>query len=138
MEATVPSNTLFDFNIQSLVRPPEMIACFVQRMVRNAQYYAGPEQRTERRYAVSVPVSAIPVDDSFQKTGEPFMALTRDISTKGMSMYHTRRVSEKFLALELTDPANNRLRVVLEVLRCRPDGLFYEIAGRFATKISND
>jgi hypothetical protein len=55
-----------------------------------------------------------------------------------MSMYHTRRVSEKLLALELTDPANNRLRVVLEVLRCRPDGLFYEIAGRFATKISND
>lgn len=135
VQTTEAIGALFDFDPENLLRPPEAIAKFVQRMVRNAQYYDGPEQRLERRYAVNLPVTAVPVDRSLQKSGEVFVALTRDISSGGIAMYHTRDVAEKFLALELIAPSGDKLRVLLEVLRCRPAGLFYEIAGRFVSKL---
>lgn len=126
---------LFETDSHVLLRPPEAIAAFVQRMARNAQYYEGPEQRTERRYLLSLPIAAVAVDSSLQRIGEPFIAVSRDISSGGIAMYHTRTVKEKLLALEMTAPAGDKLRVLMEVLRCHPSGLFYEIAGRFVSKL---
>ncbi|HEV3344335.1 MAG TPA: PilZ domain-containing protein, partial [Pirellulales bacterium] len=129
--------TLFDFEPEQLLRPPAAIEMFVRRVVRGADYYDGPEQRTERRYVVSLPVAAVPVDESLKKSGEVFIAFTRDISSGGIAMYHTRRVSEKFLAVEIKANCGEKMRVLVEVLRCSPVGLFYEIAGKFTSRLND-
>lgn len=130
-------NGISDFETEKLLRPPAAIATFVRRIVRGAEYYAGPEQRREPRYVVSLPVAAVPVDESLKKAGDAFIALTRDISSSGIAMYHTRRVSEKFLALEIKSSSGEKLRVLAEVLRCNPSGLFYEIAAKFVSRLDD-
>jgi hypothetical protein len=129
---------LFAFGPQSLTRPPQAIAAFVERLIRHAKYYDGPDSRSEPRYAVRMPVAAVPVDDDLQRIGEPFVAVSRDLSGKGIAIYHTRRISQRYLALELSTPSDEKLHVLLQVLRCRPVGLFYEIAGNFVSKIARD
>jgi hypothetical protein len=109
---------------------------FVRRIVREAKYYEGPDSRCEPRYAISIPVAAVPVDESLHKAGDVFIALTRDLSSGGIAMYHTRRISEKFLAVEINAPTGERLRLLVEVLRCSPVGLFYEIAGKFVSRLN--
>lgn len=85
-----------------------------------------------------MPVAAVPVDDDLQRIGEPFVAVSRDLSGKGIAIYHTRRISQRYLALELSTPSDEKLHVLLQVLRCRPVGLFYEIAGNFVSKIAQN
>ncbi len=126
---------LFTFEPEQMNRPPEAIAAFVERVIRHSKYYEGPDSRTEPRYAVRLRVAAVPVDEDLQKIGEPFVAVSRDISGSGIALYHTRDISERFLALELSAPAGDKTYVLLEVLRCRTVGLFYEIAGKFISKI---
>lgn len=128
-------DSVFECDPEQLLRPPAAIAMFVRRVVKGAEYYVGPEQRTEPRYSVSLPVAAVPVDESLKKTGEVFIAFTRDISSGGIAMYHTRRVSDKYLAVEIRSNSGENLRVLVEVLRCSPVGLFYEIAGKFISKL---
>ena len=128
-------DSLFECEPAQLLRPPAAIAMFVRRVVKGAEYYVGPEQRNESRYAVSLPVAAVPVDESMRKTGEMFIACTRDISSGGIAMYHTRRVSDKYLAVEIRANSGEKLRVLVEVLRCAPVGLFYEIAGKFVSRL---
>lgn len=126
-----------DFETEKLLRPPAAVESFVRRVVRGAEFYVGPEQRGEARYAVSLPVAAVPVDKSLRKAGDAFIALTRDISSGGIGMYHTRRVSERLLALEIKSASGEKLRVLAEVLRCNPAGLFYEIGARFVSRLDN-
>ncbi len=133
-DALAALDAVSNFEMEQLLRPPVAIAVFVRRLVRAAEYYVGPEQRHEPRYAVSVPVAAVPVDHELKKAGDVFIACTRDISASGIAMYHTRRVSEKYLALEIKSDSGERLRVLAEVLRCSPVGLFYQIAGKFVSR----
>ena len=128
-------DSVFECDPEQLLRPPAAIAMFVRRVVKGAEYYVGPEQRTEPRYRVSLPVAAVPIDESMKKTGDVFIAFTRDISSGGIAMYHTRRVSDKYLAVEIRSNSGENLRVLVEVLRCSPVGLFYEIAGKFISKL---
>lgn len=127
---------LFRFGPEHLARPPQAIASFVERAILHSKYYEGPDSRTEPRYPVQLRVAAVPVDENLERTGEPFMAVSRDISGSGIAIYHTRGVTDKWLALELTTPSGEKMHVVLEILRCRPVGLFYEIAGKFVSKFT--
>lgn len=135
-EALAALDSVFEFEPEQLLRPPAAIAMFVRRIVRGAEFYVGPEQRTEPRYAVNLPVAAVPLDESLKKTGEVFIGFTRDISSGGIAMYHTRRISEKYLAVEIKATSGDKLRVLVEVLRCFPVGLFYEIAGKFVSRLN--
>ena len=133
---TLPAHdSLFHCDAASLLHPPEAIAQFVQRMIRNAKYYEGPERRLERRYALAIPMAVVPLDNAFQRAGDMFVAVSRDISTRSAAMFHTRKVTTRHLAVELTVPCGEKLRVVLEVLRCRPVGMFYQIAGQFVSRL---
>lgn len=133
---TVPQG-FFSLGPENLAPPPQAVANFIERAVRNSKYYDGPDIRSERRRAVSLRVAAVPVDEHLNKIGEGFIAATRDISSGGIAIYHTRGTSDRYLALELSAPSGEKLHLLLEVLRCRPAGLFYEIAGRFVSKIAS-
>jgi hypothetical protein len=82
--------------------PPEGVATFIRRVIRGEKFYPGPERRTSLRYPITMPVKAIPLNEKQERAGEAFLAVTRE-----------------------------QLHVILEVVRCRQTGPFFEIAGRF-------
>jgi hypothetical protein len=69
--------------------------------------------------------------------GDGFAAVTRDISTRGLALFHLRPVNSPFLAVELTDYDGHKLEAAIQVLRCRKANSFHEIAGKFVTKVYN-
>ena len=126
---------IFQCQANELVHPPEEIAEFVQRIVGRLTHYRGKERRAIRRHRLAIPLLAVPLDDDLQSAGESFAAVTRDISSRGLALYHSRPLESPYLAVELADPEGQKLQAALEVLRCEPVDSFYEIAGRFVTKV---
>ena len=136
MTATTTKNTIGS-NPQSLVSPLHEISAFVKRVTQDAHFYMGNEKRSEARYSMTVPVRVCQISHSFERVGDEFIAVTRDISTRGISFFHTSAVSEKWLSLELTSPEVGTMQAVIEVLRCRQVGPLFEIAGRFVSDLNS-
>jgi hypothetical protein len=136
MAAIPNAQDLFDFDPQALAPPPRAVADFVKKMIVDAQGYYGPEKRADPRYDLATSVTAVPIDEQFRQTGEAFIAVTRDVSTRGMALYHTRGISQPMLAVEMQAPGGAKLRVALKITRCIPVGRFYEIGGQFVTNLN--
>jgi hypothetical protein len=112
--------------------PPERVASFIRRVIRGEKFYPGPERRSNLRYPITMPVKATPLDNQQNAAEEAFLGVTRDISVGGLCMYHLQPVNVRFLQLELSSHGcDEQLHVVMEVVRCRQTGPFFEIAGRF-------
>ncbi|MCG8583246.1 MAG: PilZ domain-containing protein [Pirellulales bacterium] len=89
----------------------------------------GDNRRRQKRYAVNIKAAALPVDERMSPTGEGFLAMTFNISQSGLALVHTRAVNDKLLLIQLDDKQHTQ--VVLEVIRSRHAGRFYDVAGRF-------
>lgn len=126
---------LFAFHPRRLSSPEELIA-FVERLIQEGERDVAHDQRSEPRFRVALRVAALPIDEHLRPSGEGFYAVTRDISTRGIALFHATAVRTPYLALEFQDPVTDLpLQAVLEVRRCRPLGPFHEIAGPFVTKL---
>ena len=108
---------------QGMLRFLEEIA---QRDVRN-------DRREQKRYTVAIRAIVIPVDERCSPVGEAFTAMTLNISQSGLALLHTRAVNDRYLLVELDD--KQKTQVVLEVVRSEHVGRFYDIAGRFVTRL---
>lgn len=88
------------------------------------------ERRGGDRRPVLSSVLAEPLDENFQPTGTPFVALARNVSRGGMALLSTQPIGAKYLALR--QPGVDR-RVIryMEVVRSTLIGYGYEIAGQF-------
>ena len=130
---------LFEFNGHDLDHPPQEIVEFVQRLIsqytQDGRFAGDNERRSEQRFPIALPVMVRPIGDDLQSAGEPFMAVTKDISTRGIGLLHYEPISSKFLAIRLTDRDGLKLTGAIEVLRCRPVGQFFEVGGKFVTKL---
>jgi len=93
------------------------------------------ENRNSPRRAVSVRLRVIPCNESGEPAGQPFVALTRDLSAGGICLVHTRATNASHVMVVLRAPGLEPMQLVVEVLRCRAIGRFYEIAGRFVSRI---
>jgi hypothetical protein len=127
---------LLRFDLASLLRPRRELVEFVHRLAAGAPAYAGAERRAEPRWTIVTPVPVQPLDERLRPHGEPFVAISRDVSPGGMALYHLQPVPVKsLLAVELRAPEGDTLQAVLEVVRCRTDGLAFEIGGQFLAKV---
>jgi hypothetical protein len=130
---------LIAFDTKKLVHPPEDISEFVDRLIerltQEGLYHAGPDRRSEKRHAVAIKVRAMPLGENLKPIGDPFICTTRDISRRGIALVHFEDVDCPLLAVELTDVDNQSFQAAVEVLRHRPIGPYFEIAGRFVTKV---
>jgi len=95
----------------------------------------GTEKRGAFRHLAVMPVIAQPMDAMLHLAGGPFAAVSRNLSTNGICLLHTRAVTEKFLGIELAGPHGEMIQVLLHVLRCRSRGPFQDVAGEFITKM---
>jgi hypothetical protein len=89
------------------------------------------EMRRSKRYAAVLEVVVLPLNDSFRPSGRPFLAVTRDVSSGGLCLLHTRPAPTSVLFIEIERPNETPLDVVLNVRRNRRVGPFFEIAGDF-------
>ncbi len=80
--------------------------------------YDKPERRLATRYPLNVVAMATPLNDQFQPTDAPFPVLTRDISTSGIGLVHSRPLDMKYINLDLTGPNRHDLHLTVKVLRC--------------------
>lgn len=85
---------------------------------------------------MAVPVLVQPVDEQFNAVGDPFSAMTRDISPEGIGLVHTEPIVSQLLALRMS-LAGEEVNVVTEVQWCREMGPFYYIGGKFGAKLND-
>ena len=104
---------------------------FIEQLVEDSQRYQGANRRQYRRYTLGIAVRAFQVNDSMENLREEYVGVTRDISLSGAAIYFTQAISERVLALEFATPSGESNRTLMQVLRCRPVGPLFEIAGRF-------
>ncbi|QDU57632.1 PilZ domain-containing protein [Aeoliella mucimassa] len=123
----------FPIDWTRLQHPPTTITRAINDLVPKP--YAGPERRANTRMRISLPIAAVPVDESFAQVGPAALLTTRDISTEGIALLHDEPLRPKYLVIEF--PARDRqaaLQMVVKVLRCQPVGELFEIAGRFVMR----
>jgi PilZ domain len=133
----VHDNPLKQLDRDRLLHPPDRIASFVRRVA--GRTYSGPERRARERHRVPLPVIAVPVSEDCEPMGEPFRTFTRDVSTGGVGLLHTRPLTATHLALEIgtRDGSGTALQVLVRVLRCRRiNDHLYDIGGEFVTRLN--
>ena len=114
---------------QRLERPPMEMLDFV-RDVGRTDYH----DRQARRHALIMEVAVFPVDEQLQPIVAPFVALTRDISTCGVSLVHTARIHAPRLRLKFECKDLSAI-IHAKVLRCRRLRQYFEIGCEFVTRI---
>jgi hypothetical protein len=121
----VPEESASPSNRRPLPAPPARLWQHARKETSGAE--AGHERRRDRRYSLITSVLAVPVDGKHRPIGTPFVALSSGMSVTGIRLIHTAAAPSKFLLLEFEGQS---ARFVLSVLRSRPIGDCYEIAGR--------
>jgi hypothetical protein len=109
---------------------PQGMANFLAELAQNDEHH---DRRQQKRFKMAIRATAIPVNERLSPLDEAFTAMTINISQSGLALIHTRAVNCRFLLIELED--KHRTQVVLEVIRSRHVGRFYDIAGRFVTRL---
>lgn len=127
--------TKIDFNPANVVQLPEAVESYVRRMIANQQLYTDDEKRTQKRFELAARTLLVPVNENFEPIGPAIEALARNISAGGIAVVHTRAVGDRFFAVQVSMPSRQELKMIAEVLRCRPNGRFYDIGMKFVAKI---
>jgi hypothetical protein len=126
-------NTIERFAGDTKALPKELID-FARRQVVNATLYKGDERRSEGRHPMMLPVRAVQVDDENQPLGPSFDLITRDLSSKSISLIHTDRIDCDRLAIHFFI-AGTDVNLVIELVWSGEMGPFYGAAGRFVVKL---
>lgn len=129
------SSDRYQFESETVTRPPQAMIDFVKRHHFRSPGDAQLNKRREKRYPLQGTVLIIPVDEQYKPAGGVFEAILRDVSSAGVAIVNARAITYKFLALEMAASPTKKMRRIVEVLRCRPVGLFYEIGAKFVAKI---
>jgi hypothetical protein len=88
---------------------------------------AGQERRRHRRFSLITNVIVVPIDERFRPIDDPFVSLSSGMSVDGIRLIHTEPSPSDCLFIEIE---SQPVRFVLSVVRNRPLGSCFEIAGR--------
>lgn len=111
----------------TLAESSEEITALIRRLTDDAQKDFLVDRRREHRYPLLVPISVTPVG------GTGFTAVTRDVSRRGISFLHTSPIDSHYVYLRFSELLDTPA-IVVEVLRRREIGPFWEIAGAFRAR----
>ena len=108
---------------------------FVDRLVDEDARLDG-ERRSDKRIKVVQPVVVDLLAENGRPEGPSVQAVTWNVSAAGIGILHSRAINHKFVKVQLTLSENKILCMLTQVIRCRPLGLYYDIGGRFITRMS--
>src|SRR6267142_919162 len=81
-------------------------------------YFA--DLRSQQRYPVCIPVEVIPYNLQGERTGEPFVGATKDVSASGMAILFTAPVRDRLLVVSFPQSKQHADHgIILQVVRCR-------------------
>jgi hypothetical protein len=127
-----------DFDANDLIHPPQEMSAladqWIHRFMEQRRCDDRGERRTEKRRAIAISVHAVPLDADLRPMGQGFIATTREISQRGLVLIHYKKAHTPFLAVELADAIAGQFHAVMHLLRCRPVGPYFEMAGNFLTR----
>ncbi len=115
----------------NVTQSKEKVFRFVRDLLNDVQAEYIGEQRAYPRHPICVSIEAIPFDSQGHQAGQAFTAVTKDISATGLCFLHHSAILDRYLLVRF--PRSDRYPsqwMVLEVLRRRPVGPLWEIAGR--------
>jgi hypothetical protein len=117
---------------------PSILPEHVQRLTKSLspEESEWEDRRRHKRYPISIPVVALPLSLDFRVDGDALPMTTRNLSLGGVALLHTRFLDAAYLAIDFAAAGEEKLQVVLKVLRCRPLGLAYEIGGEFISRVA--
>lgn len=94
-----------DTGTQPTILPPSGLALGLDAdpLVQSAGSYSGMERRARRRTPRSLEISVQPLDDQMVESGEPFFAITRDISQGGLSYLSSHAMDFERAVVALND-----------------------------------
>ena len=120
-----------NFTCDRFEQSAQRIGEFTKQMApRNSQ---GEEKRSSQRTSLCLAAAAMPMDAHRKTKDVAFMVLVQNISDGGIAFTHIQPIKEPYVALELWAPGDERLKVMVRILRRRAVGQFHEIAGEFVT-----
>ncbi len=132
MQATLPD--IKPTTTNRVRRSKSQVIDLLRGVVDEGQANYIADQRGDRRYPLCVPVEVTPYDINGQRSGEPFTAVTEDVSAGGMAFLHRYPTREQILAISFPQSENYADdRIILQVTRRQAVGPLWEIAGRFIT-----
>lgn len=114
--------------------PPAELVSFVERHIRSARPYTGLERRSDKRCLMAMPVVVQPLDEETEAVGDPFTAMTRDISPKAIGLVHTAPIEHKLLAIRVF-LGGKEVDLVAAVLWCRALGPFHYTGANFVGEV---
>ena len=114
----------------------ESVAEYVDRLRSTRRYRVlYNERRCEPRIAIALVVDLIPLDEVLRACGGPQQGVTRDISKHGVGLFAAIPIETRFLRLYLPlDSDGPSSELLVEVLRCEPFGVVFDIGGRFVAQ----
>jgi hypothetical protein len=128
------AKTMIAFEQARLAEPPLDLQTFaVQLAAYDEQDPTG--KRASERFQMATLVPAIRIDEQLEPVGEPFLVMTRNISTSGIALVHTQPIKEGRIAIELTGASGERIQLALQILRCRELDRFYELGCRYLRRL---
>ncbi len=121
-----------------LLKPPRAVSQFVDKLTRGLRFHdrrgrnrGDSDRREANRYLLPIRVDVQPVDSGFNPCGESYPVVARDISASGIGIRDTRKVTSKYLAMLVTAPSGEQMKMLTKVVRCNQSGKIYDIGGRF-------
>jgi len=89
------------------------------------------DRRKTKRFTMIADVIVVPLDKDFRPLAEPFVACSLNVSAGGLCFYHSEPIDSTLLYVEISSPGAPNMSARMRVLRQRPVGDYFEIAGQF-------
>jgi hypothetical protein len=114
-------------------------AAEIDALLKKAEIFSRrlAHRRQALRNLVSITVPVIPVDENERQVDEPFIALSRDVSSTGICVVHPRACYARYVVVELRAPGAESIRLLVEVVRRNRIGRLHEIAGKFLRRAAD-
>ena len=127
---------LMNFDRASLAAPSRELQNYVAQQKSDDGQFEERRDATRRTVSQSIAVQAL--DEQYRPQGDPFLAISRDVSRQGIALIHSEPINSGFLALELTSTEGNRLQIVMHATRLREIDGFHEAAGPMVMRMGVD
>ncbi|QDU64251.1 hypothetical protein Pan216_51400 [Planctomycetes bacterium Pan216] len=131
--AIMPTRKTFSADSMANVAP-ELVE-HVQEILASPDPGATDDRREEARYSIAAPVPVQELTDHMTPLGRPYLAVLRDVSSKGLSIYHVKDVVVRHFLVEVEMKGETQ-QLLAETVRCRRTGKFHEVGGKFVAKLS--
>lgn len=95
----------------------------------------GADRRTAKRYEANLPIAVQAVTDDLAPAGDLYETFTADLSQGGVRFFNTKPIVAQLVVVSLTKATGEPLRLLATIVRCKRNGVLFELAARFIRKL---